>query len=57
MLERAKRGEITSVAIAALTADGLALVSYSRQISGLALLGATNILQHTLANGLIEESD
>ena len=56
-LERARNGEITTVAVAALTAEGNSIFAYSQHMSGLALLGACNLLQHDLAAALIREGD
>ena len=56
-LERARDGEITAVAIAALTPDANAIFTYSQQMSGLTLLGACNLMQHELASALIREGE
>jgi hypothetical protein len=56
-LDRARKGEITTVALAALTVDGNALFTYSQQMNGLALLGACNLLQHDLTTALIREGE
>ena len=57
MLERARNGEITSVAIAALTVDNSAIFTYSQQISGIGLLGACTLLQHDLTAALVREGN
>ena len=56
-LERARDGEITAVAIAALTPDSNSIHAYSQQMNGLPLLGACNLLQHDLAAALIREGE
>jgi hypothetical protein len=56
-LERAKSGEIVTVAIAAVNAEGTANFSYSQQVNGVSLLGAVALLQHDLTAALIREAD
>ena len=56
-LERAKAGEITTVAIAAINTEGSANFSYSQQVSGVSLLGAVTLLQHDLTAALMREVD
>ena len=57
MLERARNGEIATVAIAALTVDNSAVFTYSQQMSGIGLLGACTLLQHDLTAALIREGN
>jgi hypothetical protein len=56
-LDRAKAGEIVTVAIAAVNAEGTANYCYSEQINGSALLGAVTLMQHGLAAALIREAE
>ena len=57
MLERARNGEIVSVAVAALTNDHTAYFTYSQQMNGVSLLGAATLLQHDLTAALIREGN
>ena len=55
-LERAKAGEVVTVAIAAVNAEGTSTFSYSQQVSGVSLLGAVTLMQHDLTAALIREA-
>ncbi len=56
MLERAKAGEFTSVAIAATTTDLRGAYSYSDQVNGLALLGVIGLMRDDLADAVRRDS-
>ena len=56
-LEKAKAGEIITVAIAAVNAEGSANWTYSEQMHGVSLLGAVTLMQHDLTAALVREAD
>lgn len=50
MLERARAGELTGVAICATTKDNCTVTSYSKLDRTAMMLGAVTRLQHAIAN-------
>jgi hypothetical protein len=56
-LERARAGELVTVAIASITSEGLANFTYSQQVNGVSLLGAVTLMQQDLTAALLREAD
>lgn len=56
-LEKAKAGEIITVAIAAVNPEGTATFTYSEQVNGVSLLGAVTLMQHDLTAALMREAN